>query len=337
MKLNALLILKPNPLSPIASWPSAGCLFTIGLLLALALPRTALGSENVPHQPYGDWANVPKEGEFTFGLRYDQSSSYHIWASGKQYDVKVTSGGEYYGIDNTQGYVTLQYGITERWAADLGIGYATEGWRKFSANNSPQSTGGLMDSALGVRYQLFNEANAESPWTPTLTFRAGAVLPGTYDQSFIYAPGNRSAAIEPELIARKHFGWPGLGAYGDVLYRWNMTTANDLYIASVGLFQQIKGWEVDVGYQRLQTTTGNDIVYDPNNPSGIIYPRDPREIRDVVQAGFSYITRKQGIKYGFNTSIVVDGNNSDAKFWLGATVEFRFGGKKSGDAASTTK
>ena len=32
---------------------------------------------------------------------------------------------------------------------------------------------------------------------------------------------------------------------------------------------------------------------------------DQLEIRDVVQAGFSYTTAKQGIKYGFNTSIVV--------------------------------
>jgi hypothetical protein len=333
MKPNSVLILQLKPLSPCVFWSYLPFLF-----VALALTQSAFGSENVPHQPYGDWANVPKQGEFVLGLRFDESSSYHIWASGKQHDITVTSSGEYYGIDINQGYVTLQYGLTERWAADLSIGYTSEGWRSFSPNNSVESTGGLMDYAFGVRYQLFKETEGESPWVPTLTFRAGAVMPGTYDQHFIFAPGNRSAAIEPELIARKHFGWPGLGAYGDVLYRWNMTTANDLYIASVGLFQQIKGWEIDVGYQRLQCTSGKEIIVpDPQDLTTIIYPRDPREIRDVVQAGFSYITKKQGIKYGFNTSIVVDGNNSDAKFWLGATVEFRFGGKKNGDATSTTK
>ena len=333
MKLRAASILIPKLRNSVALWPCLQC-----LLLALVLALSASGSENVPHQSYGEWANVPKQGEFLLGLRYDQSSSYRIWASGKKRDVTVTSGGEYYGIDMNQGYVTFQYGLAERWAADLGIGYTSEGWRSFSPNNSIESTGGLMDSAFGVRYQMFNEPNAESPWTPTLTFRAGAVLPGTYNQHFIFAPGNRSAAIEPELIARKHFGWPGLGAYGDVLYRWNMTTANDMYIASVGLFQQIKGWEFDVGYQRLQCTSGKDVVVpDPLDLTTIIYPRDPREIRDVVQVGFSYTTVKCPIKYGFNTSIVVDGNNTDAKFWLGATVEFRFGGKKVGDAASTAK
>src|SRR5215475_10053125 len=119
MKLNALLFLSPKPLSPFASWPSPSCFFILGLLLALTLPRSALGSENVPHQPYGDWANVLKPGEFSLGLRYDESSSYHIWSSGKQHDITVNSSGEYYGIDINQGYVTLQYGLNERWTADL--------------------------------------------------------------------------------------------------------------------------------------------------------------------------------------------------------------------------
>jgi len=335
MKLIAQYNSKLNRQNPLALWPYARCLLTAGLLAALA--STAFGSENVPHESYALWANLPEPRQWVLGFRYDESSSYHIWAGGKQYDVTVVSGGEYYGIDINQGYVTLQYGITERWAADLSIGYVTEGWRSFTPNNTVASSDGLMDYAFGVRYQLFNEANAPSPWVPTLTFRAGAILPGTYNQHFIFAPGNRSAGIEPELLARKYFGWPGFGAYADVLYRWNRTTANDLYIASIGAFQQIKGWEVDVGYQRLQCTSGKGIIFDPADPTAIVYPRDPREIRDVVQAGFSYTTSKHQIKYGFNSSIVVDGNNSDAKFWVGGSVEFRFGGKKDRADNSTGK
>src|SRR5215472_7780639 len=117
MKLKSVLILNPKPLTTGALWLRLRCLLAPGLILALTMAQSASGSENVPHQPYAEWANVPKQGEFTLGLRFDESSSYHIWASGKQHDITVTSGGEYYGIDMNQGYVTLQYGLTERWAA----------------------------------------------------------------------------------------------------------------------------------------------------------------------------------------------------------------------------
>ena len=84
--------------------------------------------------------------------------------------------------------------------------------------------------------------------------------------------------------------------YGDGLYRWNRTTGNNQYIIATGLFQQIKGWEIDFGYKHLQTLSGSDIIYpvDPatNDGFNIIYPRDPRENYDAIEFGFSYTTSK---------------------------------------------
>jgi hypothetical protein len=301
-----------------------------GLLLAMALTLTVQASENVPHRAFAYWANLPDAGQFVFGLVYEESEAYHIWAANSYNNVTVKSGGESYGIDINQGYVALQYGITPKWAADFNIGATTVGWRKFDENESAQSTTGLMDFSFGVRYQVYNELKETNyPWMPTLTLRAGAVMPGSYNQNFVYAPGVRSAAVEPEVLARKHFGWPGLGAYGDVLYRWNRTTGNDQYIAMIGLFQEIKGWELDGGYRHLQTLSGGDIIYDPNDPAGIVYPREVRENNDAVQAGFSYTTAKRQIRYGFHSLIVFDGNNSDRKFWVGASIDIPFGGKHS--------
>lgn len=135
----------------------------------------------------------------------------------------------------------------------------------------------MMDIALGVRYQIWHEATATKRWQPTLTFRAGAVLPGSYEKDFPFAPGDRSAAIEPELLARKHFAATGLGAYADALFRWNRTTHNDHWIVSAGLFQQIKSWELNVGYRHLGSVDGEDIAFDPDSPVAIDYPRAPRE------------------------------------------------------------
>ncbi len=292
----------------------------------------AVASENVPHRPFALWADLPSAGQFIVGALYEESEAYHIWAAGNRYNITAKDAGENYGIDVNQGYLTAQYGITERWAVDLSVGGTTAGWRSFSRDNGPESTTGVMDISFGVRYQIFNEATAQPAWLPTLTFRAGGVLPGTYGEDFPFAPGLRSAAIEPELLFRKHFGWTGFGAYGDALYRWNRTTGNDQYIIAFGLFQQIKGWELAAGYRHLQTLSGSDISYNPALPTSLVYPRDPREISDSIEAGFSYTTSKRHFRYGFHTRTVFDGNNTDKKFWIGGSIDVPLGGRKAADA-----
>ena len=276
----------------ILQWRRAACAV---LVLVTAHAPSAFASEDTPHLPFAEMADVLDQGQFIVGALYEQSKSYQIWASGQQYAIKVRGSGENYGIDTRQGYFIFEYGITERWSADLEIGATTVGWRSFDLGDQIKSTTGLMDTAFGVRYQAFNEMkDTNSPWTPTLTFRAGAVIPGTYNSDFIYAPGYRSAAIMPEVLAKKHFGWTGFGAYGDLLYTWNMTTENNNYMIATGFFQQIKGWELDLGYMHMQTLSGTDITFGvPGVLSTINYPKDVREIFDSIQAGFSYTTSKR--------------------------------------------
>ena len=301
------------------------CAGLLAGVLLLSLTQNTRASENVAHAPFAQWADVPEEGQFIVGLNYQRSEAYHMWAGTTYHNISVLADGESYGIDINQGYVTVQYGLADKWAADLALGATTVGWRYFS-HGQVTSTVGVMDIPFGVRYQAFHEDETNCGWIPTLTFRAGAVLPGSYNQNIAFAPGDRSAAIEPELLVRKHFGWPGLGAYGDALFRWNHTTHNDHYIASAGLFQEIKGWELNVGYRRLGTTQGDDIVFDPATQT-IVYPRGVRENSDSTEAGFSYTTEKHHIKYGFYTRTVWSGANTDAKFWLGGYVNVPFGGK----------
>ena len=298
-------------------------LVVLWILVAPVLHTAA--SENVPYRPFAQWADVPNKGEFVLGAVYEQSDASYLWVGGQRHSVAWN--GE--GTHIHQGFFALQYGITEKWALDLNLGATTASWRFFD-NGVPQDTTGLMDWSLGARYQLFNEGQATSPWIPTLTFRAGAVLPGSYNEHFAFAPGLRAAAIEPELLARKHFGWPGFGGYGDGLYRWNRTTGNDQYIIALGSFQQFKGWELDFGWRHLQTLSGTDIVYpvDPatNNGMNIVYPRDPRENSDAIEAGLNYTTSKRHLRYGFHVRTVVDGSNVDDKFWFGFSIDVPFGG-----------
>lgn len=116
-----------------------------------------------------------------------------------------------------------------------------------------------------------------------------------------------------------------MGVYADGLFRWNRTSANDQYLNVIGLFQQFKGWELDVGYRYLHTITGSEIVLNPDQ--SIQYPRDVREINHSIEAGFSYTTPRRHIRYGFHSRTVFDGSNSDRKFWLGGSIDFPIGGK----------
>ena len=318
-----------NIVSTSASSRIISSLILLPALIGVVLTEHVRAGENVPHRPFAYWADVPLQGQFVVGAVYTESEAYHIWAAGKYHNVSWLSDGESYGNDVQQGYLALQYGLTARWAIDLNVGYTSTGWRYYDSG-TVQSTSGLMDTAFGVRYQIFNETNAPAAWVPTLTVRAGAVLPGTYDEDFTFAPGLRSAGIEPEVLARKHLGWPGLGLYGDGLFRWNRTIGNTQYILAVGAFQQIKGWEIDLGYKHLQTLSGSDIIF-PVAPSAnggynILYPRDPRENYDALEFGFSYTTSQRRWRYGFQLSSVLDGNNTDSKLWLGASIDIPFGG-----------
>jgi hypothetical protein len=296
-------------------------------LLSFAALAQVQASENVAHEPFAQWADVPDRGQLVVRATYEESEAYHFWAGNQRHLVDFPANGEHYGIDINQGYLSLQYGITEKWAADLSVGYTTVGWRYFANGATPgtiRSTTGLMDTPFGVRYQIFKESEATSKWTPTLTLRVGAILPGSFDENIPFAPGTRSTAIEPELLARKHFGWQGFGAYGDALFRWNHTTANDLYIISFGFFQQIKNWELDAGYRHVGSVNGDSIQFDATTHD-IIYPRAVRENQDSFEAGFDYRTPWHGIRVGFQSRTVFDGSNTDKKFWLGGFFEIPFG------------
>jgi hypothetical protein len=304
----------------------------LGILFLSATAQNLRAGEDESRRPFAQWADLPDPGQLLFGTFYEQSEAYHVWEQGNnRMNANYRTSDENYGIDVRQGYFTFDYGITKKWAADLNLGATTVGWRPFD-NGTIQKTTGMLDPTFGVRYQIFNENQSNAPaWMPTLTFRAGAILPGFYDQQLGFAPGNHGAAIEPSILFRKHLGWPGFGVWGDLLYRWEHTDGADQYIASVGVFQQIKNWELDLGYRHLQTLSGEDIVLGPATGSGTYnspvtvgsnwYPTDVREISDSVDFGFNYTTSKRHIRMGFHARKTFDGSNTDSAFWLGAYID----------------
>lgn len=294
----------------------------VGLLTALAQIVGAV--ENAPRRPFAQWANLPEPGQFVISPWYMESEAYHMWRGEARENINVIRRGEDYGVDVMQGVIGLQYGLSERWAADLNVGVATVGTRSFNATGDSESTTGLMDTSMGVRYQIFKEADGGSGWTPTLTFRAGGVVPGSYNKLFPFAPGNHSAAIEPSLLLLKHFGWQGFGAYGDTYYRWMRTSGDDQYLVAAGFFQEIQRWTLNVGYRHFQGLSGVDIGGAGNT---ITYSPQVKEISESIEAGFNYRTASQKYNYGFHMRKTLAGRNVNSALWLGFYVDFSFGGK----------
>lgn len=297
-----------------------------GSMVLLATQLTALHAlENVPRKPFAQWADLPAPGQWVVTPWYMESEAYHVWRGSQMENVTTVVNNEHYGVDLMNGIISVEYGIAKRWAADLNVGVTTTGTRSYNATGASESTLGLMDTSMGVRYQIFNEAEAKNPWIPTLTFRASGILPGTYDRNFPFAPGNRSAAIEPALLVKKHFGWQGFGMYGDALYRWNRTSGTDQYIIATGFLQEIKGWTLNAGYRHLQCLSGEDIGGVGNT---ITYSPEVKEISEAFEAGFNYRTSKHKFNYAFNIRKTFAGRNTADSLWLGAFVDFPFGGKK---------
>jgi len=322
-----------KPDSAIAQGCAGGCVRSraaaAGIAAALLISRPVRAGEDEPRRPFAQWADVPDIGQLVFGTFYEQSEAYHVWEGNERMPVNYRTGGENYGIDVRQGYFTLDYGITPKWAADVNFGATTVGWRAFDNGPIGQTTG-TMDTDFGVRYQIFKDGDTDWPrWLPTLTFRAAGIFPGSFDKTVAFAPGNHGAAIEPSFLMRKQVGWPGFGVWADVLYRWEHTLGNDQYITAFGLFQKIKGWELDVGYRHLQCLSGEDIVLGspqtvPGSYPGIKYPTDVREISDSIDAGFSYTTGKRHWRWGFHARKTFDGSNTDSPLWLGAYIDIPF-------------
>jgi hypothetical protein len=295
----------------------AACVL-LGLLQSFA-------SETLPRKPFAEWADVPAERQFNIRFSYVEGEAYHVWYGREQKNISVKKQGEEYGIDPMYGVIAMEYGLTPRWTADLNVGYGTVGTRSYNPGAGSQSTSGILDVNLGVRYQIFHESDAQ-PWLPTFAFRAGGILPGTYNKRFPFAPGSHSAAIEPSIYVKKHFGWTGFGAYGEASYRWMRTSGDDQYTAAVGFFQEICSWNFNAGYRHFQQISGDDLLPVPVG-TPISYSPQVREISDAMEAGFSYTTTQRW-KWGFYTTKIFDGSNTDSRFLISGYLEIPFQRKK---------
>lgn len=299
--------------------------FCIGLTVCTTATFSH-ASENLPAKPFGQAVWLPEPNQWLLTPWYQYTEFQEIWR-GKNRETITTGDG--HGFDQNNGMVLLEYGIVKDWAADLLLGYTSLATRSFSTPaGSVRKTQGLMDIQLGMRWQLLNETNTTSAFTPDLTLRVGGIYNGSYDDDFPFAPGNGSVGIEPSVLIHKDFGWDGFGMYGNIGYRNMRSGGNSQVFGSVGVSQRYKGFTFNGGYRHQQNTTGEDVGGSGNT---ITYSNKVKEYNQYWVVGVGY-TDKKTRHYQFYLEENFNGHNTGNKTVYGIYATFPFGGHKNESA-----
>ena len=269
---------------------------------------------------FGQSAWLPGHHQFKATPGFSFSTFDEFWAG----DKKVSNPPNGDSLDQYTGYVFLEYGILHNLAADATVGYTATSTDAFGGNASDE---GLMDTSLGLRYRLVDEYNSAYAWAPTVTLRAGAVIPGTYDENAPFSAGDGAYAFEGSLLLGKAIGDSGFGLYGDIGYRVRENPVPDDVFGTAGVYQQIGPVTLAVGYRHIQAVSGIDIGGSDFNPALGASHGFPavKEINQLVEGGISF-TDKGGRNYQFSVAKSVDGRNTGDKWVFGFNVTLPFGG-----------
>ncbi len=207
----------------------------------------------------------------------------------------------------------MQYAVLPDLAIDGWLGYS-------SASQGDNSSAGLADSRLGVRYRLVDEFRSDSS-LPTISLRVGAVIPGTYEANQIYSPGDGVFGVEGSLLVGKHWAGLTLGAYGEVGYRYRTPySEGDLEVdvpadlfASAGVYKTLyAGVSLSLGYRLQQGLSGPDLMNRQAFP-------EVKEVAHNAEFGLGY-TDSGNRYYGAYGSLVLAGRNTGKKTVIGFVV-----------------
>jgi hypothetical protein len=211
--------------------------------------------------------------------------------------------------------VSLEYGLSGRFALDTTVGYTWVETTAFGGNQ--ENDDGMADTRFGVRWLAYDESETTCKWAPTVTLRLGGIVAGTYDEGLPWSAGDGAHGAEASILMAKAIGETGFGLYGEVGYRVRENPVPDDFFSLIGAYKTFGSFTVNVAYRHVQSLSGTNIG-DP----GFRFP-ELKEINQIFEAGLGY--RDSGGRYyqvfgAFN----VNGRNTGDKIILGASVTFPF-------------
>lgn len=268
----------------------------------------ACALQSVPAQS----AYVPARGTGSVTVGYSFYSFDEFWFGDTKADLPDP-------IEQHNVVLGFEYGVTDRLALDL-----TGGWA-YNHFDLQQDHDGLIDTLIGVRYQITNEFEQPGSPLPTLALRLGAIIPGTYDvltDGSFNSIGDGAAGAEVSLLFGRLIGDTGFGVYGD--FGWRIRADNvpqDLF-GSFGITKTL--WDkvtLRAGYRVTHGLSGKDI-FAPDFTFDD-FP-EVQEILHTVEAGIGYSTQR-GDYFQIFAAKTLDGKNTGDKVFVGASATFALG------------
>lgn len=256
-------------------------------------------------------AYIPAPDTTTVTPLYSYQRSRDIFVLG---DTKVTLPDP---LEQHTTRLALERGLAPGWGMDASFGWSSVTYEE-SATLSPgvfllkdgkQTRSGMIDTHVGVTRVLLDEFATTSDFAPTLAFRAGGILQGTYDTGFVNAPGDGASGVEFSLLAAKSFGATGTALFADATWRTFSENVPDAIEASLGLSQQIQAAVITFGFRHQESLDGVDIL-GPGFTSLASFP-DVKEINSSVEIGLSFLLGPVTVGLGFAQT--VSGENTPKK------------------------
>jgi hypothetical protein len=226
--------------------------------------------------------------------------------------------------------LATEYGITDRWAADLALGYTSSTLKNNNLGDlqdNRREIGGLNDTTVGLRYKLVDEFETKSTWIPTLTLRTAAIIEGTYKANLFQSPGDGASGGQFGVLFGKSYDWlGGIGYYGGVSYRMRSENVPNDLLSNVGIYKTIyKGLALNVGY-RDERTFGGGISVDElvaSLPAGPAQFQQLEDTRSSIEAGINYRDGQDRI-YGFGIGKTISGANTFDRTSFSSYASFPF-------------
>jgi hypothetical protein len=276
-----------NLISPLAARPSRT---VVAATLCLAMPLSALAEGDSP------WLPIP--GDLSVSVNLTQQSGKSAYIGSTELPITAITGGAASKVTRSTTQLRLAYGLSDSLSVDASVG---NGQVKVGRADDDK---GRTDSAIGLNWRVLDEF--ESPGLPSLTFRAAAILKGSYDGGRLAALGNDANGVALAVLLGKQLS-PAVAVWAEAgLQNRSDQVPNATYYGLNGRFNVSPQWSVSLGVSSKKYGGDLDIGGPGFSPSRF---QQVRAERTLVKAGVAWaLAGNQGLS--LNLAKVTSGRNT---------------------------
>ncbi len=265
------------------------------LITVCSIPSIALAES--------PWLPAPQSGNVSLSYIYSTADDFR---AGKNKTSLPTD------LEQHNALLNLEYGITDRLAIDVSLGYARTKFVEDAVLSPSSSFDGLIDPKIGVRYKVWDELE---DGVLTFTLHSAAIFGGGYNSGALNSIGEDAFGLEFSGIAGKI--WEnGLGVSTELGFRYREGDVPDEFFANVNGFYSLASLfnlpiTLNVNYHRVDALSGIDIGSPGFNPGRF---RETEEDYHIISGGLSYnFANRLSVNANYGEKVFGGRNTADSK------------------------